>query len=112
MSVMPPRPSHMHAHMNPDAAALRQAPGSADMHQQLMLQSQAGQDVRAKMEDQVGQGQVAMAEMARAEGMNFDSQQAHADALAMSSKQSVLEALNMKGVATPGMEALAAMQLG
>ena len=111
MSVMPPRPSHMHAHMNPDAAALRQAPGSADMHQQLMLQSQAGQDVRAKMEDQVGQGQVAMNEMARAEGMNFDSQAAHANAQALAAKQSVLEYMNMKGV-TPGYNALAAMQVG
>ena len=110
MSVMPPRPSHMHAHMNPDAAALRQAPGSADMHQQLMLQSQAGQDVRAKMEDQFGQGQVAMNEMARAESMNFDSQAAHANAQALAAKQSVLEYMNMKGV-TPGYNALAAMQV-
>ena len=110
MSVMPPRPSHMHMMANPDAAMLRQAPGTADQHQQLMLQSQAGQDIRAKMEDQVPQAQVSMNEMSRAEVMNMDSQAAHADAMAMSAKQSVLEALSMKGVQLPGMQALAQMQ--
>ena len=111
MSVMPPRPSQMHALANPDAAMLRQAPGSGDAHQQLMLQSQAGQDMRAKAEDQQPQALVAMDEAARAEGMNFDSAQAHADAMAMSAKQSVLEALNMKGVQLPGMQALSQYQV-
>ena len=109
MSFMPPRPTQVHAQLNPDAARLRQAPGTADVNQQLMLQQQAGQDIRAKMEDQVGQSRVAMNEAARGEGMNIDSQQAHADALAMSAKNSVLESLSMKGVPLEGMQNIQAV---
>ena len=109
MSIMPPRPTQVHGLYNPDAANLRQAPGTADINQQMMLQQQAGQDVRAKMEDQLPQAQVAMNEDVRGANMNMDSQQAHADARAMSAKDNVLKALEMKGVPLEGMQNIQAV---
>ena len=104
MSIMPPRPTQVHGLYNPDAAHLRQAPGSADIHQQMMLQQQAGQDVRAKMEDQMPQARVAMNEEVRGANMNMDSQALHAGALALATKADVLKALEMKGVSLTGMQ--------
>ena len=109
MSIMPPRPTQVHGMYNPDAANLRQAPGSADIHQQMVLQQQAGQDVRAKMEDQMPQARVAMNEEVRGANMNMDSQALHADALAMNTKADVLKALEMKGVPLAGMQNIQAV---
>ena len=109
MSYMPPRPTQVHGMYNPDAASMRQAPGTADMNQQLMLQQQAGQDVRAKMEDQFPQARVAMNEEVRGANMNMDSQALHADALAMNTKADVMKALEMKGVPLAGMQNIQAV---
>ena len=111
---MPPRPSQMHAMANPDAARLRQPPGTPDLHQNMMQGQQMASNVRTRAEDRVPQGISAQADDGRGVMMNYDTQQAHADALALNVKANVLKGMGMHGVPLEGMRGVdnAARALG
>ena len=106
---MPPRPSQMHAMVNPDALRMQGSPVQQEPHQALMRGQQGAQAAVVQAENRGPQQIGGLAEAMRGQEMDTNSQIAHADALAREHKAGVLKGLHMNGVPLHGMENIAAV---
>ena len=99
---MPPRPSHMYAQVNPDAARLNQPPGQ-DVNQRMMRGQQAMKSAEVLAESRSPQQIGGMVEDMRGDMMSQDSAALKADNMVQHVKAGVLEAMGLKGMPQEGM---------